>query len=70
MVERHVKIQDIDFWGYSDIDKLIKFIADKQLTNTNIVFVTDDDNFNITSLQNNNFYNSQITSNRFSVIKI
>ncbi len=69
-VEKHLKIDDISFWWYSNIDKLLQFIEETKLQNTNIVFVTDDDNFNYSTQQNEYFSSEFGKTNKFSILKI
>gem|GEM_PF-5119791 len=46
-VQRLADMDDINYWGYSNIDRTLDYIVNNSLQNQRIIFVTDDDNFNL-----------------------
>ena len=69
-VNKVTEVDDIDYWGASDIDKAIDYIVKNNIKNQRIVFVTDDDSFNFSNLENPTRNLKLLSSNTISVIKI
>ncbi|MDD3302792.1 MAG: hypothetical protein PHN31_04485 [Candidatus Gracilibacteria bacterium] len=69
-VNKLSEIKDINFRGYSDIDRVIDYIINNKLSKENIVFITDDDNFNLSLKENKSRDLSKLITNKISIIKI
>lgn len=69
-VNKILSPSDIKFFGYSDMDRIIDFIINNKIMNQKIVFVTDDDNFNYSTVEDVTRNYSSLVTNQISVIKI
>jgi len=69
-VQRLADMDDINYWGYSNIDRTLDYIVNNSLQNQRIIFVTDDDNFNLETQEWRDRDLEIITSNSISVIKL
>lgn len=69
-VNKILVTNDIKFWGYSDIDRVIDYIINNHVTNQRIILVTDDDSFNFSTLENKTRNLGSLVTNQISVIKI
>ena len=63
-------VSDIDFWWYSNIDGFINYLEENNINNQSIIYVTDDESFELNTDQNINYTYNKITDNQLSVIKI
>lgn len=63
-------VEDINYWWYNDIDRVLDYIVNNNIKNEKIIIVTDDDNFNLTTSENTNRNVASLISNNISVIKI
>lgn len=61
---------DIKFWGYSDIDRVIDYIIKNNITNQRIILITDDDSFNLSTLENKTLDLGLLVTNQISIIKV
>lgn len=69
-VNKITEIDDINYWWYSDIDRVIDYIINNNITGQRIIILTDSDNFNF-STKENTFRNLRtLVTNEISVIKI
>jgi len=63
-------VEDIKYWGFSDIDRTIDYIVNNNIKNEKVIFVTDDENFNLNTIENPNRNLEKLVTNNISVIKI
>ncbi len=68
-VIKHAKVDDIKYWWYTDIDRVLEYI-ENNISWEKIVFITDDDSFNFTTLENNNRNIEKLVKNNINVLKI
>ncbi len=61
---------DIQFYGYSDIDRTIEFIINNKIVNQKIIIVTDDESFNLSTIENKTRNYASLITNQISIIKI
>ncbi len=69
-INKILSANDIKFWWYSDIDGVIDYIINNKISNQRIVLVTDDDNFNYSTIENKSRDYTSLLSNQISIIKI
>ena len=63
-------VEDINYWWHSDIDRAIDYIVNNNIKNEKIIFITDDDSFNLNSKENISRNLEWLVTNNISVIKI
>lgn len=63
-------VGDINYWGYSDIDRAIDYIVNNNIKNEKIIFITDDDSFNFNTEEKPSRNLEELISNNIFVIKI
>jgi hypothetical protein len=65
-----INLDDLKYWGYSEIDNVVDYITNNNIENQRIILVTDDDSFNLNEIENKNRSFEKLGSNMMSVIKI
>jgi len=65
-----INLNEISYWGYSEIDNVVDYITSNNIENQRIILVTDDDSFNLNQIENKNRSFEKLGSNMMSVIKI
>lgn len=63
-------INDIKYRWYNNIDRVIDYIINNNIENKNIIFITDDSNFNLWIEEDKTRNLKKLISNKISVIKI
>jgi hypothetical protein len=63
-------IEDVEFWGSTDMSKIIDFIDKNAITWANIVIVTDDNSYEQANTELRSLDYKKLKSNRISLIQI
>jgi hypothetical protein len=61
-------LDDLQYWGYSDIDAVIDTIEKGGITNQHIIIVTDDDSFSMSTLEKKERNMKNIATNSIDVL--
>jgi hypothetical protein len=69
-IEKILDIDDIKYWGNSNITSVTNYIENNNFKNKRIIIITDDDNYDIWIKENKNINFTNLTSNEISVIQI
>lgn len=69
-VNKIISTDEIKFYWYSDIDRIIDYIINNKITNQRIILVTDDDSFNFSIIENKVRDYSSLVTNQISIIKV
>ena len=69
-IEKVLDVDNVKFWGNSNISSVIDYIENNNFINKRIIILTDDDNYDIWTFENKNINYSNFTNNQISVIKI
>lgn len=63
-------LDTIEFWGTTDMSKIIEYINKNAISNANIVIVTDDASFERVQAENKTIDYRKLGSNRISLIQV
>lgn len=69
-VDKISAIDDVKFYWYSDMDKVVSHITKSNIQNERIILITDDSSFDYGTEENKEIDYSLISSNQISIIKI
>ena len=69
-VDKLISLEGLEFYGYSDIDRLMEYVMKNALSGQRIIFVTDDDHFNLSTIENKAADYSSVLTDQISVLKI